>query len=177
MDELGLLERAAFHRTRCQLDLCELQIYSEQRGNSVWVHRKLVELKPTSKLFISCAAAYPNRISVYHQVLADQSETGAILLNNSIITKAQLANESFANMNLRAIAKREVLLSNFIVYGSRIQCLQKAQFKLNNHLLNCETLESVTLPDGYTVEYKGQKMEHHITTRQGQLLNDWLETY
>ena len=110
--------------------------------------------------------------------MADQSETGAILLNNSIITKAQLANESFANMNLRAIAKREVLLSNFIVYGSRIQCLQKAQFKLNNHLLNCETLESFSLPDGYTVEYKGQKMEHHITTRQGQLLNNqWLENY
>ena len=44
MDELDLLDRAVFHRTRCQLDLCELQIYSEQRGSSVWVHRKLVEL-------------------------------------------------------------------------------------------------------------------------------------
>ena len=177
MEEISLLERAAFHQTKCQLDLCEIQIYTEQRGDSVWVHRRLVELKPTSKLLISCAAANPNRISVYHQVLAEQTETGAILLNDSIITKVQLANESFANMNLRAIAKREVLLGNFIVYGSRIQCLQKAQFQLNNHLLNCEPLESFSLPDEYTVEYKGKKMEHHITTHQGQLLNDWLETY
>ena len=100
------------------------------------------------------------------------------MLNNSIITKAQLANESFANMNLRAIAKREVLLGNFIVYGDRIQCLQKAQFMLNSHLLKCETLESFSLPEGYTVEYGGQKMEHHVTTRQGQLLNiQWLEDY
>ena len=38
-------------------------------------------------------------------------------------------------------------------------------------------MESFSLPDEYTVEYKGKKMEHHITTHQGQLLNDWLETY
>ena len=178
MDELDLLDRAVFHRTRCQLDICELQIFSEQRGSSVWVHRKLVELKPTSRLFISCAAAYSNRISVYHQILADQSETGAVLLNNSIIQKAQLANESFANRNLRAISKREVLLGNFIIYGDKIQCLKKAEFMLNSHLLKCEILESYSLPVEYTIEYEGQKIRHHITTRQGQLLNiKWLKDY
>ena len=49
---------------------------------------------------------------------------------------------------------------------------------MNNHLLKCEALESFTLPDGYIVEYKEQKMEQHITSRQGQLLNkQWLENY
>ena len=178
MDELDLLDRAVFHRTRCQLDKCELQIFSERQGSSVWVHRKLVELKPTSKLFISCKAASSNRISVYHQILADQSETGAVLLNNSIIQKAQLANESFANRNLRAISKREVLLGNFIIYGDKIQCLKKAEFMLNSHLLKCEILESYSLPVEYTIEYEGQKIRHHITTRQGQLLNiKWLKDY
>ena len=99
-------------------------------------------------------------------------------MNDSIVTRAQLSNQSFANLELRAISKKEVFLSNFIVYGKKLQCLQEAQFKLNNHLLKCEALESFTLPDTYIVEYEEQKMEQHITSRQGQLLNkQWLENY
>ena len=40
MDELDLLDRSVFHRTSCQLDKCELEIFSERQGNSVWIHRK-----------------------------------------------------------------------------------------------------------------------------------------
>ena len=178
MDELDLLDRAVFHRTRCQLDKCELQIFSERQGSSVWVHRKVVELRPTSRLFISCKAASSNQISVYHHILADQSENGAVLLNDSIIQKAQLENESFVNRNLRPISKSEVVLGNFIIYGDKIQCLRKADFLLNSHMVKCEILESYSLPVEYTIEYEGQKIRHHITTRQGQLLNiKWLQDY
>ena len=125
LDEISLLERASFHQTECRLGLCELQIYTELRGDSVWVHRRLVELKPTSKFLISCAAASPTRISTYHNVLAVQTEAGAILLNDSIVTRAQLSNQSFANVELRAISKKEVLLSNFIVYGKKYNACRR----------------------------------------------------
>ena len=120
LDQISLLERASFHQTECRIGLCELQIHTEQREESVWVHKELVELKPTTKLLISCAAASPTRISKYHNLLAVQTETGTILLNDSIVTEAQLANQSFANLELRAISKKEVHLSNFILYGKKI---------------------------------------------------------
>ena len=101
-----------------------------------------------------------------------------MLLNNSIIQKAQLANESFVNRNLRPISKSEVVLGNFIIYGKKLQCLRKAEFLVNSHMVKCEILESYSLPVEYTIEYEGQKIRHHITTRQGQLLNiKWLQDY
>ena len=176
MNELDLLDRSVFHRTSCQLDKCELEIFSEREGNSVWIHRKIVELKPISRLFISCKAASSNQISVFHSILAEQTEDGAVLLNNSLIQKTQLANESFVNRNLRPINKSEVVLGNFIIYGNRIQCLRKTVFLLNSQTVKCEILESYNLPVEYTIEYEGQEISHHITTRQGQLLNiKWMK--
>ena len=170
VDQISLLERASFHRTDCRLGLCELQIHTELRGESVWVHRKLVELKPTKRMLISCAAASPTRISKWHNVLAVQTEARTILLNDSIVTEAQLSNKSLANAELRAIAKSEVLLNNFIIHGKNIQCLQEAQFKLNTHLLQCKALQSFILPEKYVVEF--------AVSRQGQLINrQWLKTY
>ena len=93
MNELDLLDRSVFHRTNCQLDKCEVEIFSERQENSVWIHRKIVELKPTSRLFISCKAASSNQISVFHSILAEQTIDGTVLLNNSLIQKTQLANE------------------------------------------------------------------------------------
>ena len=94
------------------------------------------------------------------------------------MTRTQLSNKSFANVELRAISKNEVLLTNFIINGKNLQCLKEAQFKLNTHLMQCEALESFILPDTYVVEYAEQKMVQHITSRQGQLIDkQWLETY
>ena len=100
------------------------------------------------------------------------------LVNNSLIQETQLANESFVNRVLRPISKSEVVLGNFIIYGNRIQCLRKAVFLLNSQTVKCEILESYNLPVEYTIEYEGQKISHHITTRQGQLLNiKWMKDY
>ena len=178
VDQISLLERASFHRTDCRLRLCELEIHTELRGETVWVHRKLVALKPTKRMLISCAAASPTRISKWHNVLAVQTEARTFLLNDSIVSEAQLSNKSLANAELRAISKSEVLLNNFIIHGKNIQCLQEAQFKLNTHLLQCKALQSFILPETYVVEFAGQRMVQHVVSRQGQLINrQWLKTY
>ena len=178
MDELDLLDRSVFHRTNCQLDKCEVEIFSERQGDSVWIHRKIVELKPTTRLFISCKAASLTQISVFHSILAEQSIDGTVLVNSSLIKETQLANASFVNKVLRPIHGNEVVLGNFIVYGNWIQCLKEAVFLLNSQKVKCENLESHNLPVEYNIKYKGQEISHHIVTRQGQLLNiKWMENY
>ena len=176
IDELDLLDRSVFHRTNCQLDKCEVEIFSERQGNYVWIHRKIVELKPTLRLFISCKAASSNQISIFHSILAEQTTDDTVLVNNSLIQETQLANESFVNRILRPISKSEVVLGNFIIYGNWIQCLKEAVFLLNSQEVKCEKLESHNLPEEYKIEYEGQEISHHITTRQGQLLNiKWMK--
>ena len=178
MDELDLLDRSVFHRTNCQLEKCEVEIFSERQGDSVWIHRKIVELKPTTRLFISCKAASLTQISVFHSILAEQSIDGTVLVNSSLIKETQLANASFVNKVLRPIHGNEVVLGNFIVYGNWIQCLKEAVFLLNSQKVKCDKLESHNLPVEYNIKYKGQEFSHHIVTRQGQLLNiKWMENY
>ena len=177
-DQLNLLERASFHQTDCKLKLCELEIHAELKGKTIWVHRKLVTLKPTKRVLITCAAASPTTVSKWHNVIAVQTEARNFLLNDSIVSEAQLSNKSLADAELRAIAKSEVLLDNFIIHGQNIQCLQEVQFKLNTHLLQCKALQSFILPETYEVEFAGKRMVQHVVSRQGQLINrQWLKTY
>ena len=166
-DQIKLLERASFHQTDCKLRFCELEIHAELKGETVWVHRKLVTLKPTKRVLITCDAASPTRVSKWHNVIAVQTEAKNFLLNDSIVSEAQLSNKTLADAELRPIAKNEVLLNNFIIHGRSIQCLQDVEFKLNTHLLQCKALQSFILPETYEVEVAGKKMVQHVVSPRG----------
>ena len=169
--QIKLLERASFHRTVCRLSFCELEIHAEQREETVWIHKKIVTLEPNKKVMITCAAASPTEISRWHNVLAVQTNANTFLLNNSIVTKAQLSNETLANTKLRPISENEVLLKNFIIHGQYLQCLQDVDFLLNTKPLQCKALQSFSLPVTYEIEVEGRKIGQHVISRQGQLIN------
>ena len=79
-EEIKLLERASFHQTDCKLSICELEIHAELKEEAVWIHKKIVTLKPTKNVMITCAAASPTEISKWHNVIAVE-----VLLDNFII--------------------------------------------------------------------------------------------
>ena len=159
--QLEMLERASFHRSICSLSFCELEIHAEQKEDTVLIHKKVVTLEPNKKVMVTCAAASPTEISRWHNVLAVQTTANNFLLNNSIVTKEQLNNRTLANMKLRPISEKEVLLKNFIIDGQNLQCLQDVDFLLNNKPLQCKALQSFSLPINYEIEVDGRKIVQH----------------
>ena len=176
--QLELLERASFHKSICSLQFCELEIHTEQKGNTVLIHKKMITLEPVSKFVVTCAAASTSEISTWHNRLAIQTTANSFLINNTIVTTEQLRNKTLANMMLRPISENEVLLGKFIIYGSNLQCLQAIDFMLNQKPLKCKALQSFSLPLDYEIEVNGRKLVQHIITRKGQLINNkWLEEF
>ena len=138
----------------------------------------MITLDPISKFLITCAAVSKSEISIWHNRLAIQTSTDTFLINNTVVTTEQLQNKTLTNLKLRPISENKLLLGNFIIYGSTLQCLHAENFMLNQKLLTCNPLQTFALPLEYEIQLNGKKLVQHIIARKGQLLNNkWLDQF
>ena len=176
---LDLLQRAALHLNICQLSGCETEIHTTRKNDSIFLHRTLVSLIPVEKFLIECKAISIFKISHWHNSIATKTSIGSYLINTTLVSELDLANETTANSQVRTMKKSERHLEVFNIYGRNLQCLKQVEFHLNSELLVCDILDEFPLPEDYVIEYGNRKLAEHKIVKHGQekVLQTWLGSY
>ena len=145
-EQLDLLQRSLFHKNICTFEFCELSITSQIDENKVIVHRKLLNLKPSLEIYVTCAAATEHQVPTLHGKIASVTSQGNLLIDGKIIIPENLQNNTFVNEDLRPLLSNEIVLKVFHTYGRfYIQCLEDIEFQLNSQTVHCKTLQSFKL--------------------------------
>jgi hypothetical protein len=182
-EDIDLLTRSIFNRNICTIKICEAGIFSTKEKNAfqigtlITVHREILELEPNADFLIQCQAISATHISDFHNVIGQQITPGTLIINNEIIAEKSLENKTFVNQNLRQIKHEEIHLSNFIVFGHKIQCLTEGEMNLNGIQTSCRSLQVFELQNNFEITAGGKKMtSYHIKSSKSQRL-DWGEDY
>ena len=108
-EQLDLLQRSLFHKNICTFEFCELSITSQIDENKVIVHRKLLNLKPSLEIYVTCAAATEHQVPTLHGKIASVTSQGNLLIDGKIIIPENLQNNTFVNEYLRPLLSNEIV--------------------------------------------------------------------
>ena len=181
-ENLNLIERPLFGSNHCNLELCEAAISHELLGTKIKVHREIVNLRPIQLYLISCMAKDAKLVPRIHNSLAESTISGSYLIDSQLYTKESLENATFVNSHLHPLPDADKLLTIFHHFANHsslfIQCLKTASFTLNEKLVQCENLESFSLPEDFEIIYNGKSLKSQkLVEEKHKVKVAWLNDY
>ena len=158
---------------------CKVSIASEIVENNVIIHRQLLDLAPSSNVYITCEATTGNQVPNLHGKIASETSQGSLLLDGQIFSYENLTNKTFVDQNLRLLETNEYLLKVFHTYGRfNIQCLKDVEFELNGQQINCKLLQKFKLKNNFTLRYQDELLKAQVLINHSKKLsNTWMSDY